>query len=85
MQHSGIRMRNYQYFFISIKEKQSLKGVIQNSEYEIGIFQPFSTLQYSCSAPLLKILKNTFEGVYCFVKLHPLNRQSCFNVDTKSM
>ena len=53
-------MRNYQYFFISINEKQSLKGVIQNAEYEIGVFQNFSTLQHSCSVPLLKVLEKYF-------------------------
>ena len=40
LQHSGTRMRN-NIFFISINEKQSLKGVIQNEEYEVGVFQIF--------------------------------------------
>ena len=34
-------------FFISINNKQSLKGVIQDAEYEIDAFQNFSILQYS--------------------------------------
>ena len=41
MQHSGTRMQNHQYFFISINNKQSLKGVIQDAEYEIDVFQNF--------------------------------------------
>ena len=34
-------MRNYQYFFISINNKQSLKGIMQDAEYEIDVFQNF--------------------------------------------
>ena len=57
-------------FISSIDEKQSLKGVIQNVECEIGV-QTF--LRHNCSAPLLENpRKNTFDRVYCFVKLHPL-------------
>ena len=47
-------------FFISINNKQSLKGIIQDAVYEIDVFQNFSTLQYSCPPPLLKILEKYF-------------------------
>ena len=41
LQHSGTRMRNYQYFFIGNTNKHSLKGIIQDAEYEIDVFQNF--------------------------------------------
>ena len=65
-------------FFISINEKQSLKGIIQNAEYEIAKCFPKLFLHYSCSAPLLKILEKYFDRVYCFVKLHPLRQTELF-------
>ena len=36
----------------------------------------FSTLRYSCFSPLLNILE--IDGVYCFVKLHPLRQTELF-------
>ena len=75
-------MRNYQYFFISINNKQSLKGVIQDAEYEIDVFQNFFyitvQLLYTIAQNPRKILSTELSCIH-------LDRQSCLNVDTKYM
>ena len=65
------------FFLISINEKHSLKSVIENAEYEIGAHQNFFYMiaaLHHCS----KSQKNTFGGVYCFVKLHPRRQTESF-------
>ena len=41
LQHSGTGMQTINIFLISINNKQSLEGVIQDAEYEIDVFQNF--------------------------------------------
>ena len=58
-QRQELECGTFNIFLISMNEKHSLKSVIQNAEYEVGVRQNFF-LQDSCSATLFQILEKYF-------------------------
>ena len=69
-------------FLISINNKQSLEGIIQDAEYEKDVFQNFF---YITVYLLYTTAQNPGKILLTELSCIPFDRQSCFNIDAKYM
>ena len=79
LEYSRTRMRNYQYFCYwyqreAVFERRYTKCRIRSSCFlKLSLHYGIAALHH-CS----KSQKNTFDRVFCFVKLHPLRQRESF-------